>query len=200
MKYNPEFDGAISALDDATMGHGALTFVIELKSFTEAPPIWKRSQTELYERANHLKNKGSEMFQSGNAQFAFKMYSRALKMLVCMGDPKTIPTDMFTNYKSLKIQCYLNMSACQAKMDNHQAVIRNCSEALLLDPKNVKGLYRRGYAYAQVSQLDEAKDDLSQAVQLDPSNRAIAKELEKVNQKINVIEQQLARGIKKMWS
>ena len=39
-----------------------------------------------------------------------------------------------------KIMCYLNLAACNLKLQNARTAIDACNEALKLDPNNVKAL------------------------------------------------------------
>lgn len=45
------------------------------------------------------------------------------------------------------------------------------------EPKNIKALFRRGKAYGMINDLDKALEDLSKALDLDPNNQEIKREL-----------------------
>lgn len=40
--------------------------------------------------------------------------------------------------EALKLVCYLNLAACNLKLNNARTAIDACNEALKLDPNNVK--------------------------------------------------------------
>ncbi len=42
---------------------------------------------------------------------------------------------------STKLLCYINIAACQLKLNNPETAIEAANEALKLDPRNVKALY-----------------------------------------------------------
>lgn len=48
--------------------------------------------------------------------------------------------------------------------------IADYTEAIRLDPKNVKAYSRRGYTYSEMGQYDLVLADLSEVIQLDPLN------------------------------
>ena len=57
---------------------------------------------------------------------------------------------------------------------------QDCSIALLLEPANIKALYRRGLARKKLSKFSEAARDLSDLLKLDQGNMVATKELESV--------------------
>jgi hypothetical protein len=200
IKYDPEMEHQNFNLNLHIDGKSSFTFLLELKSFEVVPAFWELNAEKLFERGNGFKSKGTELFGKENIEGAFKMYSKCMKLLIMMGREKELDTALASSMRSLKVQCYLNLTACQMKCDNHQSVIKNCTKALEIDEKNVKGLYRRGWAYAQINDLDSAKADLSLAVRIDPSSKPVARELEKVNQRISKVEKEMARGMRKMFT
>ena len=64
------------------------------------------------------------------------------------------------------------------------AALENAEKALLIDPSSVKGLLRRGQARLRIPPVDveAAKADLLAAAKLDPRNRDIRDELERLKQ------------------
>ena len=68
------------------------------------------------------------------------------------------------------LSCSLNAALCALKIKDGLTCIRHASRAIAIDPKSIKGLYRRGMAYLE-KDLNKAKDDLMSAKDLDPSNR-----------------------------
>jgi len=83
----------------------------------------------------------------------------------------------------LKIPCYLNIAACKLKIGDYQDVIKNCDDVLKVQPDNVKALFRKGQALNTLDVWDEAKQLLSRALELDPQNTDVKKELAILKQK-----------------
>ncbi|KAJ8311245.1 hypothetical protein KUTeg_011202 [Tegillarca granosa] len=65
----------------------------------------------------------------------------------------------------------IKLAACQLKCDSFEYVITNCSKALGINPKAVKGLVRRGQAYLGQHNTDKALTDLRNALKLEPHNK-----------------------------
>ncbi|KAF9992098.1 hypothetical protein BGZ80_008715, partial [Entomortierella chlamydospora] len=60
---------------------------------------------------------------------------------------------------------------------------RDCTLGLKLDSKNVKALWRRGIARRSLEKIDEAKNDFESALKIDPANKAVKEELDKLRQR-----------------
>lgn len=144
-------------------------FKIKLKSFHNLRDCYKMSNQDKLEVAKWHKNKGVELFKACNIKFAFRRFSKALKYLLMINSEKDIPSE----FNEVKCQCYLNLAACQLKCDSFEYVVSNCSKALTINPKAVKGLVRRGQAYLGQSDTDKALADLRKALKLEPNNKYV---------------------------
>jgi len=82
---------------------------------------------------------------------------------------------------ALRLPLHLNLAACLGKINRHNQAAENCNKALEIEKKNVKALFRRAQSYVQLKKLDEAKADLTTALEIEPKNGAIIKELAAVN-------------------
>jgi len=81
----------------------------------------------------------------------------------------------------MKIPLLLNYAQCRLLKKDYYAVIEHCNEILLLDPNNVKALFRRAKAHFGAWNPEEAKKDFQKAADLDKSLQASVKsELEKI--------------------
>ena len=72
-----------------------------------------------------------------------------------------------------------NRALTLSKMDDHQAVIAVCCDALLLDPDNEKARFRRGVARMKVGEYESAHADLSAGVKA--GNKDAVKALKECN-------------------
>ncbi len=77
------------------------------------------------------------------------------------------------NHQCMKMQLgmYLNLALIKLKSQRYKAAENDCIEALDIDPKNVKALFRRGVARIGLLMWAEAEADLKRARTLDPSIR-----------------------------
>ncbi|NXM09006.1 DAAF4 factor, partial [Tyrannus savana] len=117
-----------------------------------------------------LKDKGNKMFAMGNYLAAVNAYNLALRL----------------NNKLPLL--YLNRAACHLKLRNLHKAIEDSSKALeLLTPPvpdnedaRVKAYVRRGTAFCQLELYTEGLQDYEAALKIDPKNKNIEKDAEKI--------------------
>ncbi|KFU87244.1 Dyslexia susceptibility 1 candidate 1 [Chaetura pelagica] len=117
-----------------------------------------------------LKDKGNKMFATGNYLAAVNAYNLAVQL---------------NNQLPL---LYLNRAACHLKLRNLHKAIEDSSKALeLLTPPvpdnesaRVKAYVRRGTAFCQLELYTEGLQDYEAALKIDPKNKTIEKDAEKI--------------------
>jgi len=72
---------------------------------------------------------------------ASKQYQKIINYLQYESD---LEGEQKEKKNSLLLAGYLNLAACYLKIDKYQEVIQNCDKALEIEPKNAKGLFRKG--------------------------------------------------------
>jgi tetratricopeptide (TPR) repeat protein len=131
-----------------------------------------------------LKNKdeGTELFKGGNFRPAAARYQKALSHAAKFFD---LSPDDIEEVKGVKLTLYLNLASCYLKMENYDMALRNCNDALEIDPKSVKALFRRSAAYEAKKDLDNALADIKQCQQLsEVEDKLISKASERVKKEI----------------
>ena len=130
------------------------------------------SVQEKVSSALNLKEQGNATLKS-NVFEAHELYNKALKEISnCYTDgAETLTT-------SLK----MNLSLTALKLGKNTEAIKFSTEVLQKNPGHAKSLFRRGQAYLNSGDLDEAKADLLMAAQIEPANGAVRTVLAEVRQ------------------
>ncbi|XP_038971750.1 peptidyl-prolyl cis-trans isomerase FKBP42-like isoform X2 [Phoenix dactylifera] len=157
-----------------------LLYEVELIGYDEAKEGKARSDMTVEERiqaADGRKMEGNSYFKEEKLQEAMQQYEMAIAY---MGDDFMF--QLFGKYRDMalavKNPCHLNMAACLIKLNQYEEAIGQCSIVLSEDENNVKALYRRGKARAQLGQTDAAREDFQKARKFAPEDKAIVRELQ----------------------
>lgn len=124
-------------------------------------------KTYMYNGAMKLKNDGNEKIKAEKFSEALESYDRALEnMKPHYGD----------DVQTLKLALLTNSALCHLKMKNWGKTVTSCDEALQLDCKNVKALFRRGQARWKQDKLEDAFVDMKVASDISPDDKNLGKE------------------------
>ncbi|CAD5116695.1 DgyrCDS5554 [Dimorphilus gyrociliatus] len=163
-----------------------LKFVIKLLSSNGKPDYGKMSAKERYIIGDKKRERGNLMYTRGHFTECILIYSKALTVLNSLGES---PTDTNTDLQALidvKIKCYSNLAAAQLKIKAFEAAEQSCTAALTIQPNNVKALFRKAKAVMNkgAGDLDLAAKLMKKAIQIDPNEKAIQAELQKLTTRI----------------
>lgn len=98
---------------------------------------------------------------------------------------------------AVKLSLHLNLTQCYLKLENWDSAVRHADEALALDSKAVKALFRRAQAFEAKKEYDMALADMKKAAELNApkEDKLITKGIERVKKLI----QREKEKEKKMW-
>lgn len=158
-------------------GDEVAVFTIHLHSFHQGTDVWQLTDQERLEIAKKHKQQGSELFKSGHLRGASIRYSKAIQRLAAVDPDTPLEVDSVEEYEreivSLRTASLMNLAACQLKFNEFQHVVRNCSRVLELDPRNLKGRYRRAKALLAMNDFEGSRSDLLKAREVEPGNQAV---------------------------
>ena len=165
--------------------HSALKFNVELHTLSRAAECDDLEGDERLERAQHHKDRGTELFKESRVDFATKRYEKAWTYLTDMGAGTGLPQSLALQYTTLKCQCCLNLAAVYLTTEKYTEVVEQCTKVLVLEPSNVKGLFRRGKANMKLNNYQEARADLKKALEIEPWNKAVSNQLINLQELVN---------------
>jgi tetratricopeptide (TPR) repeat protein len=84
--------------------------------------------------------------------------------------------------KTLFVNSMNNLTQAQIKMGKFDKAREWSTEVLLVDPNNVKALFRRGSAYIGQRDAPEARKDLVRCLELSPGNAEVMAKLQEADQ------------------
>lgn len=177
-------DANCNKVDEVTGQKLALKFNIQLKSVSRAADITDLEPDEKLDRAEQHKEKGTAIYQMNNIEFGLRRFRKAIQYLESIQSLSGLSSSMIARMNTLSCHCNLNLAAGYLKQEMYEKVIEHCNKALYLEPKNVKGLFRRGQAYAKMHKYDEAKSDVLLAKELDGENKAVISLLKTIDTSI----------------
>ncbi|KAJ8015431.1 hypothetical protein DPEC_G00026040 [Dallia pectoralis] len=133
--------------------------------------------------AEDIKNVGNTFFKNQDWLSAIKKYSKALRYLAVGGEEKEIDKAQ-AKLEPIAVSCILNTAACKLKLQLWQEAMDSCNEALELNERNTKALFRRAQAWQGLKEYSKAMSDLKKAQEIAPEDKAIGNEMKRVQMKV----------------
>ncbi|KAK6336585.1 hypothetical protein TWF718_009387 [Orbilia javanica] len=114
---------------------------------------------EPHEIAENFRQQGNESYRSRFWRDAIEFYTKALAV-GCSVD-------------EINSACYSNRAACNLELRNYRRTNLDCAEALKINPRNVKALYRSARACLALDKIPEAEDCVRRGLVIDGGNGSL---------------------------
>jgi len=169
-------------------------YEIHLVNVEKEKETWSMEAKEKVEFAKSAKEEGNKYFADGRWILAQKRYKRALSCI----EYGSFENDLKAEVKQLKLAVYLNLAAVGVKLKSKRDIIDNTKKALEIEPNNPKALYRKAQGLMISGDWNEAEKLLTLALEKNPENKEITKELVKVKEEVKKQDEKDAQIYKRM--
>lgn len=130
---------------------------------------------------------GNMLYGKGYYAKAIKYYRNALGIL---GVYENCYPEKDINHYDIIFKCLNNLSACYMQLEDYKNALDILSKVKNLDENNIKMLWRTGRACLKLSQLEQAREALLKARELDPDSSVIRRDLKEACRKLADRQQQ----------
>jgi tetratricopeptide (TPR) repeat protein len=161
----------------------------------EGIPSTEKTEDLLLEATKH-KEEGNRAFTEKDMERAGRSYRRGCNCLKTVVKLRSDDTQITSLYVALQT----NLSMTMFKQNKYRLSANTASKALEVEAQNVKALYRRAVARRGLGDLDEATDDLRQALRIDAKNVACRKELAAVKRELERTTENQKKALAKAFS
>uniref|UniRef100_A0A6N2MN14 peptidylprolyl isomerase n=1 Tax=Salix viminalis TaxID=40686 RepID=A0A6N2MN14_SALVM len=170
---------------------------IELLGF-EMPKDWTGLDFQsVMDEAEKIRTTGNRLFKEGKFELAKAKYEKVLREFNHVNPQDDEEGKVFLNTRNL---LNLNVAACYLKLGECRKSIETCNKVLEANPAHAKALYRRGMAYMEVGDFEEARSDFEMMLKVDKSSELDATAaLKKLKQKQQDVEKKARRQFKGLF-
>mmetsp|Transcript_9508 Transcript_9508/g.13988 ORF Transcript_9508/g.13988 Transcript_9508/m.13988 type:complete len:301 (-) Transcript_9508:173-1075(-) len=154
-----------------------------------------KTQVQLFYELETHKKEGNIHFKANALRAALWSYGKGEEIMKELTSSNLATKEV----KELRIGLMNNISFVHFKEQKYQQTKEYATKVLLLDPANVKALYRRAVAFRADGDCHSARADLRQALKHDPDNRAVQKELLAVKQEVENDKKKSKRIVKEAF-
>ncbi|KAH9620845.1 hypothetical protein KSS87_011827 [Heliosperma pusillum] len=146
-----------------------------------------------------VKSLGNQHFKKQHYKMALRKYSKALRYLDECWEKDGVDQDKSTALRKIKSQIFTNSSACKLKLGDLKGALLDTEFAMRDGDDNVKALFRQGQAHMALNDIDAAVESFQRALELEPSDAGIKRELAAAKKKIADRRNQERKAYSKMF-
>uniref|UniRef100_A0A3P9NQ05 Peptidyl-prolyl cis-trans isomerase D n=1 Tax=Poecilia reticulata TaxID=8081 RepID=A0A3P9NQ05_POERE len=169
--------------------------------FPEDSDIDFKDVSTIVSTAEDVKNIGNVMFKNQDWTAAVKKYKKALRYLDMSGNLVEDEKE-HRKLEPTAVSCFLNMAACNLKLQLWQEALESCDEALELNQENTKALFRRAQAWQGLKEYNKALVSSSKLffILREQQKETIINEMKKVQLKIQEEKEKEKKIYAKMFA
>ncbi|KAE8703776.1 Peptidyl-prolyl cis-trans isomerase CYP40 [Hibiscus syriacus] len=131
-----------------------------------------------------IKAFGNEQYKKQDYKIALRKYWKALRYLDVCWDLEAIDQEKSSSLRKTKSQIFTNSSACKLKLGDLRGALLDADFAIRDGEDNVKAFFRQGQAHMALNDIDAAVESFRKALELEPNDGGIKKELAAARKKI----------------
>ncbi|XP_037568923.1 peptidyl-prolyl cis-trans isomerase D-like isoform X1 [Dermacentor silvarum] len=170
------------------------------------PPFPDDSDLD-FSNIEHIMCVAEKIRQSGNYYFrkedyvsANAKYKKALRYLNKLHEVNELSKEQESKIASVVLPCILNSAASKLKLKRYHQALDDCDEALDLEPRHPKALFRRGQAFHGMRDYEKSMANLQQALSLSPNNKAILSEIAAVKGEMQAYKAKERKAYAKLFN
>uniref|UniRef100_A0A2N9FXT3 peptidylprolyl isomerase n=1 Tax=Fagus sylvatica TaxID=28930 RepID=A0A2N9FXT3_FAGSY len=148
---------------------------------------------------DNIKSFGNEYYKKQDYKTALRKYRKALRYLDVCWEKDDIDEEKSSSLRKTKSQIFTNSSACKLKLGDLKGALLDTDFAMRDGEDNVKALFRQGQAYMALNDIDSAVESFKKALDLEPNDGGIKKELSVARKKIADRHDQEKRAYSRMF-
>jgi len=154
---------------------------IVLVEFWKEKGLWDMTIKERFDSLVKRKEEGNQLFAQKKYFRATRKYTRGLEFIE---NEQNFSEEEKKNAPSARLPCHLNCALSMLKTGKCRGAIEHCNKALVIDPNNVKAIFRKGCAFSTLDEWTEAEENFNKVLQLEPDNKDAKLELSKIKRRM----------------
>ncbi|KAG8384425.1 hypothetical protein BUALT_Bualt04G0116600 [Buddleja alternifolia] len=131
-----------------------------------------------------IKVLGNECYKKQDYKMAIRKYRKALRYLDLCWEMENITEVQSKKLRKTKSQILTNSSVCKLKLGDLKGALLDSDFAIRDGEDNAKAFFRQGQVYMALNNIDAAVQSFRKALELEPNDGGIKKELANAKKKI----------------